>query len=393
MNLALLQVLTGGIISFGIAYLSVPILRKVAYHSDFYDKPDNDRKLHDRYVPTLGGVAIFLAFFIGFSISGFADALPGYSYFSAAITLLFFTGLKDDIVDLSARVKLGIELTVTGLLIFGCGMYITNFHGIFGIYEIPYWAGVLLTGFTVIVVINSYNLIDGIDGLAAGVGIIASAFFGIGFLVAGQPAFATLAFILLVTLSAYLRYNFNPAQIFMGDTGSLVVGFVLSVLAINFINLNDVPAYTEVFGATSPILPVAILALPLFDTIRVFYKRIRRGQSPFTPGRDHIHHSILGSGFGQKSTAIFLYGCAIFIPLITLSVKHLNVNIIFAITLITMFLFLPTNGVKRKMLKAIGLDIEAQLKPAIPAQPNPGTEEASKSELTGPKENKSKTPA
>ncbi|WP_421775348.1 glycosyltransferase family 4 protein [Gracilimonas sp.] len=361
MNVQLIQVLTGAIVAFGIAYFSVPILRRVAYHSDFYDKPDNDRKLHDRYVPTLGGVAIFLAFFVGFSISGFAEHMQGYPYFSAAMILLFFTGLKDDIVDLSAKTKLVMELVVAGLLIFGCGMYIDNFYGVFGIYEIPYWASVVLTTFTMIVVVNSYNLIDGIDGLAAGTGMIASFFFGLGFYVAGELALATISFILLVSLAAYLKYNFNPAEIFMGDTGSLVVGFLLAVLAINFVGLNDVPAYTDVFGATSPILPVAILALPLFDTFTVFYKRIRRGKSPFNPGRDHVHHSILSAGFGHKSTSILLYVCSIFITLIAISVKQLNINMIFATTLLSMFVFLPTNGFKRKILKNVGFDIEGQL--------------------------------
>lgn len=361
MNVQLIQVLTGAIVAFGIAYFSVPILRRVAYHSDFYDKPDNDRKLHDRYVPTLGGVAIFLAFFVGFSISGFAEQMQGYPYFSAAMILLFFTGLKDDIVDLSAKTKLIMELVVAGLIIFGCGMYIDNFYGVFGIYEIPYWASIALTTFTLIVVVNSYNLIDGIDGLAAGIGIVASFFFGIGFFVAGELALATLSFTLLVSLAAYLKYNFNPAEIFMGDTGSLVVGFLLAVLAINFVGLNDIPAYTDVFGATSPILPVAILALPLFDTFTVFYKRIRKGKSPFNPGRDHVHHSILSAGFGHKSTSILLYGCSIFITLIAISVKQLNINLVFATTLFSMFLFLPTNGFKRKILKSVGFDIEGQL--------------------------------
>lgn len=358
MNTLILQVIAGALIAFGIVYISIPLLRKVAYKSDIYDKPDNDRKLHDRYVPTLGGVAIYLAFFIGFSVSGYADQINGFSYFAAALTLLFFTGLKDDLVDLSAFKKLQVEIIAAMLIIFGSGMTITNFYGVFGIYEIPYWVGVLLTTFTVIVIVNSYNLIDGIDGLAAGVGAIATIFFGIGFYVAGEYAMAVMASVLVVALLTYLKFNFNPAQIFMGDTGSLVVGFLLAVLAIKFVGLNESTSYVEVFGATSSIIPVAILALPLFDTITVFYKRLRRGDSPFKPGQDHIHHSIIKMGFGQKSTAIILYGCSTFITLIAFSLRSLDINIVFAITVLSMFLFLPTNGFKRKALKKMGIDLE-----------------------------------
>lgn len=361
MNVQILQVLTGAVVAFLISYFSVPILRKVAYLSDFYDKPDNDRKLHDRYIPTLGGVAIFLGFFVGFSISGLAGQIQGYPYFAAALALLFFTGLKDDIVELSAKTKLMVELIVAGLLIFGCNMYISNFYGVLGIHEIPYWVSVLLTTFTMIVVVNSYNLIDGIDGLAAGIGSIASVFFGVGFYVAGEYAFAALSLTLLVSLMAYLKYNFNPAEIFMGDTGSLVVGFLLSVLAINFVGLNEIPAYVSVFGKTSAILPVAILALPLFDTLTVFYKRIRRGTSPFNPGQDHIHHSMIKIGLGHKSTSIILYCCSIFITLIALTVRQLDINLMASVVVFSMFLFLPTNGFKRGILMKMGWDIEGHL--------------------------------
>ncbi len=361
MDLQLIQVLFAGGIAFSIAYFSVPVLRKIAYHRDLYDKPDNQRKLHDRYVPSLGGVAIFMAFFIGFSISGIAEDIPGYPYMAAAITLLFFTGLKDDIVDLSARVKLLVELVVAMLLIFGSNIYISNFYGVFGVYEIPYWVSVPLTAFTFIVVINAYNLIDGIDGLAAGIGILACLFFGTGFFVAGEYAFSSLSFVLLISLVAYLRYNYHPAQIFMGDTGSLVVGGILSVLAIKFIGLNEVPQYQDVFGATSSVLPIAILAFPLFDTITVFYKRIRRGDSPFTAGRDHIHHSIMECGFGQKATSIILYSVSFIIPFITLSFKNANINVILVVTILSMFLLFPVKGTKREFLKKIGFDIEKYL--------------------------------
>ncbi len=354
----LIQVLLGLVVAVGVSLFSVPILRKVAYLSDLYDKPDNERKLHDRYVPTLGGVGIFLAFFVGFSISGFAEQIQGYPYLAAALITLLFTGLKDDIVDLSPKTKLLVELAVAALLIFGCDFYISNFYGVFGIESIPYWASVLITTFTMIVVVNAYNLIDGIDGLAGGVGAIAAAFFGIGFYVSGEYAFAVLALTLFVSLVSYLKFNFHPAKIFMGDTGSLVIGFLLATLAINFIGLNESSEYVSRFGYSSSILPIAILALPLYDTITVFYKRIRKGKSPFSPGQDHVHHAMINAGLGHKSTSILLYFCSVFIILIAISLRDVEVNISLSIIVATMFLFLPTNGLKRKFIKKMGIDLD-----------------------------------
>jgi UDP-N-acetylmuramyl pentapeptide phosphotransferase/UDP-N-acetylglucosamine-1-phosphate transferase len=209
-----------------------------------------------------------------------------------------------------------------------------------------------------IVVVNSFNLIDGIDGLAAGVGIIASLAFGAGFLIAGELALAVMALTLFATLIAFILYNYNPASIFMGDTGSLVVGFLLSVFAINFVGLNESESYAALLGYTSPILPVAILALPLFDTITVFYKRIRNGRSPFSPGQDHIHHSILRAGFGHKATTTILYFCNLFIITLTLSVRSLDIHVVFAMAILSMFMLLPTNGFKRNILKKMGIGLE-----------------------------------
>ncbi|MDZ7681656.1 MAG: MraY family glycosyltransferase [Fodinibius sp.] len=153
--------------------------------------------------------------------------------------ILFFTGLKDDLVTLSATKKLAAQLTATGLIVFGSGMVIDNFQGVFGLAEIPYWMAMPVTFFTVVVVINAINLIDGIDGLAGGIGAIASTVFGAGFLYVGQLPMAMFSFCLSGALLGFLYYNFSPASIFMGDTGSMLLGFLLSVQAIEFIGLQQ----------------------------------------------------------------------------------------------------------------------------------------------------------
>ncbi|NBW70971.1 MAG: undecaprenyl/decaprenyl-phosphate alpha-N-acetylglucosaminyl 1-phosphate transferase [Bacteroidetes bacterium] len=345
----ILQIISALVISGVIVYITVPLLRSVAFKLDLYDKPDGDRKLHTEYVPTLGGIALFLAFFIGFSVSGFASQMQGYSYFAAAMLMLFFTGMKDDLVGLSPLKKLLVEVAVGMMLIFGSGIYISNFYGVLGIGELPFAVSVVITLFTMIVVVNAYNLIDGVDGLAGGIGVIASLFFGIGFFVAGDYAMAMLSAVVVATLSGYLLHNFHPASIFMGDTGSLIIGFLLAVQAIQFVGLNESVAFTTAFGPISSVMPVAILMIPLYDTLRVFILRAKRGDSPFDPGRDHIHHILIGMGMGHRKTSLTLYAMSIAITVTTYLFSMWNVNVLVLISVVLAVVVLPGTGLKRKV--------------------------------------------
>ncbi|MTI88121.1 MAG: undecaprenyl/decaprenyl-phosphate alpha-N-acetylglucosaminyl 1-phosphate transferase [Balneolaceae bacterium] len=358
-NVVLLQPLFSGIMGFLLIYISIPILIKVAYLKDLYDKPDNERKVHRNYIPTLGGVGIFIAFFLAFSLSGYAEQFTAYPYLAGGLMALFFCGLKDDLIGLSPAKKLSVEILAILLLIYGSGTVIDNLYGVFGVYEIPYAAGVLLTVFTMIVVINAYNLIDGIDGLAAGIGGIASVFFGVGFWVGNEMALAVMCLLLTVVLCAYLLHNFHPANIFMGDTGSLVIGFLLAVMTVFFVQLNEAPGFVAYFGEASPILPVAFLALPLYDTLRVFVRRMLRGASPFTPDSDHIHHVLMKLGWGQRKAVVYLYMASILIICIGIVSSQLGVNIALTAIIASTLVFFPTFGFKRKLFKAIGLDLSA----------------------------------
>ena len=345
----ILQITFSLVLSGVIVYVTVPLLRSVAFKLDLYDKPDGERKLHTDYVPTLGGIALFLAFFVGFSISGFAGQMQGYSYFAAAMMMLFFTGMKDDLVGLSPLKKLLVEVAVGMMLIFGSGIYISNFYGVLGIGELPFAVSVVITLFTMIVVVNAYNLIDGVDGLAGGIGVIASLFFGIGFFVAGDYAMAMLSAVVVAALAGYLLHNFHPASIFMGDTGSLIIGFLLAVQAIQFVGLNESVAFTTAFGPISSVMPVAILMIPLYDTLRVFILRAKRGDSPFDPGRDHIHHILIGMGMGHRKTSLTLYAMSIVITLTTYLFSMWNVNVLLFFAVVLAVVILPGTGLKRKV--------------------------------------------
>jgi UDP-GlcNAc:undecaprenyl-phosphate GlcNAc-1-phosphate transferase len=343
----ILQIAISLVLSGAIVHITVPLLRSVAFKLDLYDKPDEKRKLHTEYIPTLGGIALFLAFFVGFSVSGFASQMQGYSYFAAAMLMLFFTGMKDDLVGLSPLKKLLVEVAVGMMLIFGSGIYISNFYGVLGIGELPFAVSVVITLFTMIVVVNAYNLIDGVDGLAGGIGVIASLFFGIGFFVAGDYAMGMLSAVVVAALAGYLLHNFHPASIFMGDTGSLIIGFLLAVQAIQFVGLNESVAFTTAFGPISSVMPVAILMIPLYDTLRVFILRAKRGDSPFDPGRDHIHHILIGMGMGHRKTSLTLYAMSIVITLTTYLFSMWNVNVLVLFSVALAVVILPGTGLKR----------------------------------------------
>lgn len=355
LSLGIIQLILAGVSSLVLVYLAVPILIRVAYEWDLYDKPDGERKLHTRYVPTLGGIAIFLAFFVSVSISGYAVNIEGYPYLAAALVILFFTGLKDDLVGLSPKKKLIAQAVSIALIIFGCDVFIGDFYGMFGVNGLPFWASLIITLFTMVVVINAYNLIDGIDGLAAGIGLVASLTFGTIFWLSGASDMAVLSYMLSIALVGFLIYNREPAKIFMGDTGSLLVGFLLAILAVQFIGLNDMSGYTNIFGNSSAILPVAILSVPLYDTIRVFYRRAKRSTSPFLPGKDHIHHEFLRMGFTHTKTVLFLMLGTLLVIGIGFILKDTNSHIMLAGVLMATMTFYPTNGTKRRLLYRVNL--------------------------------------
>jgi len=186
------------------------------------------------------------------------------------------------------------------------------------------------TIFVVIVITNGFNLIDGVDGLAAGIGVISSFSFGVIALLMGQSDIAIVAFTLMGALLAFLKYNFYPAKIFMGDTGSLVVGMILSILSINIIR-HGLVTETIKLPNKGPLLAIVILAIPLFDSLRVFVARIMKGRHPLYPGRGHIHHALLSLGFGHNKTSFILYLFAISMIVSSYFLLDLNLNIGIAI--------------------------------------------------------------
>ncbi|NML20432.1 undecaprenyl/decaprenyl-phosphate alpha-N-acetylglucosaminyl 1-phosphate transferase [Pseudoflavitalea sp. G-6-1-2] len=309
-------------ISFTVTFLAIPVIITVAERKKLYDIPD-ERKIHEVPIPSLGGLGIFAGFVLACLVAMQFQKSTEMQYFLAAAFVIFFLGLKDDILVISPIKKFIGQVLAAFLIIYKGGVQITSMHGFLGIHELPESFSLLLTYFTVIVIINSFNLIDGIDGLAGSLGLMTSIIFGFYFLQNNLIGYAILAFALAGSVAAFLIFNFQPAKVFMGDTGSLLLGLITSILAIKFIdaaNATDV-AYPL---AASPALAFTILMIPLLDTLRVFAIRIVNRRSPFSPDRNHIHHMLLDRGLSHRNIALGLVAVNLLFVVLAYSLRNVG---------------------------------------------------------------------
>lgn len=337
----LLVILPAIVSALCISYISIPVIIRIAKLKHLIDEPDGVRKKHENIIPTLGGIGIFSAFIISYSVWGNAGTVQSYPFFIAALFLLFLIGVKDDILVISPIKKLLVQIVAAVLLVVGGGIIMTDFGGMFGLNSVPWIIGAAFSVFVMVAIINSFNLIDGIDGLAGGIGVIVTGIFGIWFWGAGFMSHAILAFTLTGALIGFLIFNMNPAKIFMGDTGSMSVGFILGYLALEFISLNAGIVGTGWHVSNAHIFAVAILIIPIVDTLRVFAIRSSQGMSPFAADRNHTHHKLLDMGLPSHFASFSLWLSNIFIIGIAFTISTINVNFQLAIILFSGFMILP----------------------------------------------------
>ena len=310
--------------ALGITWYYIPKVISVVRKRHLEDKP-GIHKIHKNDVPTLGGIGIFAGFIFGFLI-GIDGYMPGLSYFTAAALMLLFVGIKDDLVNINPRKKLVGEFGSAIIVAVFTDLHITTFHGFLGIAGIPSLGSITVTVLLIILIINAVNLIDGIDGLAASIGIIASVAFGIFFYFSGDYGYTVMCAALFGALLAFIRYNLSsgPKKIFMGDTGSLVIGFTLAVLAIRFNEINAKGgSFLELTSA--PSISIAILAVPLFDTLRVIVLRVRDHKNPFIADHRHIHHMMLRTGLSHRQATFYISLFNIFIIALAVLLDSLGI--------------------------------------------------------------------
>ncbi|MDB5252675.1 MAG: glycosyl transferase [Flaviaesturariibacter sp.] len=312
----MLTVLLTASVSFVITFLAIPAIIRLAEQKKLYDLPDA-RKLHTKPIASLGGVGIYIGFSLACLLLISARTNPEFQYFFAAASVIFFLGIKDDIIILSATKKLIGQVAAAAILIHMADIRITSMHGLFGITELPQAFSLALSYITFIVIINAFNLIDGVDGLAGTLGLLTMCVFGAYFYMVGMAAYSILSFAMGGSLVAFLIFNYNPAKIFMGDSGSLLLGLVNSILVITFIRVADTPVVTYPVES-SVAVGFSILMVPLADTLRVFSIRIFHGRSPFSPDRNHFHHMLLDRGMNHK----YVTFCCLLLNMLFISVAY-----------------------------------------------------------------------
>lgn len=308
--------------AFVISFLIIPVIIRYSHEKNLMDIPGR-RKIHKKLTPSLGGIAIF----IGFGIAALIWIEPAMwtevRYCFIAQAVIFFVGVRDDLVPLPPASKLLGQIIASVILIVLIDLRLRSFHGIFGIHELPLWFSYAFTLFTIIVITNSFNLIDGLDGLAGLLAVISLISLGLWFFLVGDKAFAGLAFAMAGAIIGFLYFNWEPSKIFMGDTGALVIGVTLAIFVIRFIDSHvTMPADSPMRFASAASAGIGVIMIPLADTLRVFVIRIFRGRSPFAADKNHIHHSLLRLGLSHGKATLLLGGIQLGFIVLIISLRH-----------------------------------------------------------------------
>lgn len=306
--------------AFFVVLFAIPSIIYLAHVKNLLDVP-NKRTIHASLTPRLGGLAIFAGFVSSVTLFGdFGEHSFGAQQMLASTIILFFIGLKDDISPVSAAKKFFVQLLAISIVVFMGDVRISSFQGVLGLWDMNEKLSILFTIFVMVGITNAINLIDGLDGLAGMLVLTFTCFFGF-FFFTGSVSYGVLSVCLIGAIVGFLRYNLYKATIFMGDTGSLLLGFITSVLAVEFVELKLV--------THAPIIALSVLIVPISDTLRVFLLRSLDGLSPFVPDRRHIHHRLIDFGFSQIMVVFILVAITIFFATLSLYLADkLPINIL-----------------------------------------------------------------
>ena len=333
-----------------ISGIIIPKILLVAFRKQLFDVPD-ERKIHRGAVPRLGGMAFLPVILFSCSLIWGADLSLGVpleldneqflfrksSFSLCAFMVLYVVGIGDDLIGVRYRAKFLFQ-GMAALLVVASGMTINNLHGLFGVYELNPVMSVAITMFAIVFIVNSINMIDGIDGLASGLAIAASFGYGIMAIRVTDMYSAFLSFAMVGTLIPFFYYNVFSEQskkIFMGDTGSLFIGLLLSILGIRFSSMDIDP-----ISPSANVFVVAFtpLIIPCFDVIRVMVHRIRTGRSPFLADKTHIHHKMIDAGLGKKPTMMVIVASSVVLSYVNIFIsQYIDVTLVFVLNVILGF--------------------------------------------------------
>jgi len=319
--------------AFGVTYYAIPSIIRIAREKNLTDQP-GERRSHTVATPSLGGIGIFAG--VLFSVIAWTPykLFGELQYILCSCIIIFLIGAKDDILPSRPQMKLLGQLFAAGILVWVADVRIPSLYGIFGVGMLPESASILLTLFTIIVITNAFNLIDGVNGLTGTICIITASALGVWFYEIGHAEYTVLACALIGSTLAFLKFNWTPARIFMGDTGSLLIGILLSVLTIEFLEFHmELDRSSPAYFPAAPAAAIGFLIVPLFDTLRVFTTRLLRGRSPLSPDRNHIHHLLVDLGLTHIQTTFALGGIAIFFIAVAVLLQDMG-NLLLLVTMV-----------------------------------------------------------
>lgn len=297
----LITLLSFGTLSFLLTVVFIPLLKRIAIQINLVDKP-NYRKIHTNTVPLIGGLAIASAAIIVVFVSG--NLLPILQEYATILTagfILLIVGAIDDKNDISAKYKLVIQMLLA-LIIALSENRITSLYGLFGVYDIAVWVQYVLTIVVITGVVNAFNLMDGVDGLVGGLSVLGFCLFLLTAIYFNDYFLGFLSVIFIGATIGFLKYNLSSKKIFMGDSGSLFLGFILVTIGIHFMKKQTITHnYEYAYGF---LLLITFFSIPVLDSIRVYLGRIKEGDSPFKADKSHLHHLLLRIGLTHKKVAL-----------------------------------------------------------------------------------------
>jgi len=321
-----IQVFIAFFLSLFLVYITIPVIVRLSKEKKLFDIP-NERKVNKTVIPNLGGVSIFLGISVGTLLSIDKMEFTDLRYILAALIIMFYTGIKDDILIITPKKKFILQV-LCGLILAVLGdIRFTNLHGILGINQIGWISSILFSVFVFVAIINSINLIDGIDGLASGLGLLISLFFGISFYYLGHLEYVLLCFATFGGLLSFFMFNVfgKKNKIFMGDTGALIIGLLFAIFVVKFNELSllqpgDISSY-------APAVSMAVVFVPLFDMVRVFCLRLIHNRSPFSADKNHIHHKLLELGYSHLKSTLLIVSANLIIIALMFASRNWNIHL------------------------------------------------------------------
>ncbi|RYG20875.1 MAG: undecaprenyl/decaprenyl-phosphate alpha-N-acetylglucosaminyl 1-phosphate transferase [Chitinophagaceae bacterium] len=311
-------------LAFLLSVSAIPSIIQIALKFRLFDSSDSHRKSHRLQVSRLGGVAIFCSFTITILLFATTVKYQEANFLITSCIILFGLGLKDDLYGVGPGTKFLMQLIVAIILVVLGDFRLSSLYGVFFLWEVNALWGGLFSVVLIIFVNNAFNLIDGIDGFAGTIGVISALSFGVFFAIGNALPYAFIAFAMTGAIAGFLVFNYSPAKIFMGDTGALLIGLVSIILAIKFIELNKIGDIPNPNFYSAPAIAVAVLLVPVFDSLRIFFIRILHKKSPFTGDRNHLHHRLQQLGFSTKKILVILATFNVFMIFFAVALQNLG---------------------------------------------------------------------